>query len=108
MAGLQIRRVEAQDGVTLHLEGVFDGKTALDLRRAVDSLDARRVTIDFSSVGTFMDLAVAVLTVGFPDRDVALRGLPRHQERMFRYFGFITQGGADLGRYYRPEEQLAG
>lgn len=80
--------------VTFELEGVFDGASAWDLRRAIESLDegAEQVVVDFSRVREFYDFGVAVLAHALADRDferpkVALRGLRTHQARLFRYFG---------------------
>ncbi|HVP59193.1 MAG TPA: hypothetical protein VMT11_01395 [Myxococcaceae bacterium] len=41
-------------------------------------------------VRTFVDLSVDALTRALRDRPVSLKGLGRHQARMFRYFGLRT------------------
>jgi len=46
--------------------------------------------VDFSQVRTFVDLSVDALTRALRDRPVSLTGLGRHQARMFRYFGLLT------------------
>jgi hypothetical protein len=42
-------------------------------------------------VRTFVDLSVEALTRALRDRPAYLKGLGRHQQRMFRYFGFASE-----------------
>ncbi len=105
LQGLQIGREDHPGGTTLKLHGVFDGGTALELRRYIEALESQSISLDFSGVRTYVDLAVAILTGGFRDREVELCGLPRHQERMFRYFGVLTRAHEHSAA---AEELLAG
>lgn len=102
MAGLEVHH----DGgrVTLQLEGTFDGAAALRLRESLEGLSAEEVVLDFTRVQQFKDLAIAVLMRGVQGRNLRLRGLGTHQERMFRYFGVNVARGAEPA-YYRPEAQ---
>ena len=105
MAGLQIQTVEDAGTVTLKLEGRFDARTAVLLRKSLEALPDKPVVLDFSRVREFMDVAVAVLSRGMYERNVRLRGLVGHQERMFRYFGF-ADSEAPRRDYYTPEPKL--
>ena len=105
MASLQIHQMEDNGIITLRLEGRFDARTAELLSKSLAELPAGQVVLDFSRVREFMDSAVAVLTRALYERDVRLKGLVGHQERMFRYFGFTTQD-APRRDYYIPEPQL--
>jgi anti-anti-sigma regulatory factor len=106
MAGLQMQLEEKGNKVFVKLEGTFDGRTALELRKVLDALGKREVVLDFTHVRHFVDFAVAVLTRELDRQriDVQLRGLPTHHERVFRYFGFGT--GKSSGSYYQPEERF--
>lgn len=105
MAGLQIQRFEDNGTITLRLAGRFDAQTAGQLSQSLADSPDKRLVLDFSHVREFMDSAVAVLARGLFERDVRLKGLVGHQERMFRYFGFPS---VDSPRhdYYIPEPQL--
>ena len=106
MAGLQMQLEEKGNKVFVKLEGTFDGRTALELRKVLDALSKREVVLDFTKVRHFVDFAVAVLTRELDRQrlDVQLRGLPTHHERVFRYFGFGT--GQATPAFYQPEEQF--
>jgi len=88
--GLDIRLEAGQERLVLHLTGTLDGRTALAVTRALQDLPPVPLTVDFSQVRTFVDLSVDALTRALRDRPVSLRGLGRHQARMFRYFGLRT------------------
>jgi anti-anti-sigma regulatory factor len=105
MAGLQIHQVEHNGIVTLRLEGRFDARTAALVSQSLAELSDKAVVVDFSRVREFIDSAVAVLSRGMYQREVSLRGLVGHQERMFRYFGF-TSSDASGRDYYTPEPKL--
>ncbi|MGZ6071409.1 MAG: STAS domain-containing protein, partial [Myxococcaceae bacterium] len=68
-----------------------DGRTAHAVPRALRDLPPVPLTVDFSQVRTFVDLSVDALTRALRDRPVSLRGLGRHQARMFRYFGLGSE-----------------
>jgi anti-anti-sigma regulatory factor len=91
MDGLDIRLEEGDDRWVLRLKGTLDGRTARAVTDALRELPAVPLTIDFSQVRTFVDLSVDALTRALRDRPVSLRGLGRHQARMFRYFGLRTE-----------------
>jgi hypothetical protein len=61
------------------------------LAKTLEGLPPRPLTVDFSRVRTFVDLSVDALTRALRDRPVHLQGLGRHQQRMFRYFGFASE-----------------
>jgi len=106
MAGLQMMLEEKGNKVLVKLEGTFDGRTALELRKLLDALGKREVVLDFTQVRHFVDFAVAVLTRELDRQrlDVQLRGLQLHHERVFRYFGFGS--GQAPGAFYQPEERF--
>ena len=87
------------------LEGTFDANAAAALCRTLGTIGPEPVEIDFSRVRHFVDFAVAVLTAGLQGRAVELRGLSRHQEAVFRYFGISV--GPRRPQYGRAEEFLA-
>jgi anti-anti-sigma regulatory factor len=106
MAGLQIHQEERGGRVTLRLEGTLDWRTAAQLRCSVEALAPREVVLDFTHLREFKDTAVGVLTKDLPaSQKVQFRGLARHHERMFRYFGVGTSSAPRA--YYTPEEILA-
>jgi hypothetical protein len=90
MDGLDIRLEEGERGLVLRLRGTLDGRTATAVTEALDALPPLPLTVDFSGVRTFVDLSVDALTRALRDRPVSLKGLGRHQARMFRYFGLRT------------------
>ncbi len=89
MPGCSIERETEGDRTVMHVAGIFDRTSALDLRARVEREPARELTLDFSLVREFADLGVATLAreLAGADRRLHLRGLRRHQLRMFRYFG---------------------
>lgn len=106
MAGLQIHQEELAGRVTLRLEGTLDWRTAAQLCHSLEALSPREVLLDFSHLREFQDTAVGVLTKDLPAyHKVQFRGLARHHERMFRYFGVGTRSAPRA--YYTPEEILA-
>jgi anti-anti-sigma regulatory factor len=88
------------------LEGTFDASAAAALCQTLAAAGTEPVAIDFSRVRHFVDFAVAVLTSGLQGRQVELRGLSRHQEAVFRYFG-VPVVGRGSSQYGRAEEVLA-
>lgn len=106
MKSLEIKREEVAGEVTLKLSGTFDNRTALELRRSLELVDADEVVIDFSGVRSFSDSAVAVLSRGIKHA-VTLRGLGHHQQRIFAYLGVMPAMAAQRG-YDPADELLAG
>ena len=94
MNGLDIRLEEVDQRLVLRLAGTLDGRTARAVIDALRGLPPVPLTVDFSQVRTFVDLSVDALTRALQDRPVSLRGLGRHQARMFRYFGLETDENA--------------
>ncbi len=85
---------EATDDVTIEMDGVFDGATALKLRERLDAARhlGKRIVLDFSKVSELRDFGMGVLAHGLAERAaslprVSLRGLRTHQLRMLRYLG---------------------
>jgi hypothetical protein len=107
MAGFKIQREEAGDTVMLRLEGTFNGQAALVLRGELEQLGDQHVVIDFSRVNQFLDLAVPILTRGLNHPSLRLRGLAKHHERVFRYFGVFDPRQVSQGEYWTPEDALA-
>lgn len=82
------------EGTLFQLEGQFGPAEA----KAVHALLARadrgtHLTIDFSKVGEFQDIAIGALahSVMSCSATVALRGLATHQRRLLRYLGVETE-----------------
>jgi anti-anti-sigma regulatory factor len=91
MSGIQMSREDVAGRVILHLQGTFDGAAARLVRGVIDGIDAEReIVLDFSRVNDFQDLSVGVLTGILSQREMRLRGLRAHQERVFQYFGVGT------------------
>jgi hypothetical protein len=107
MAGFQIEREESSGVITLNLMGTFDGTSAQQLRASLEKIQGHPVVVDFSRVRGFADSAVAILTGDLDFSSVRLRGLARHHETMFRYFGIASSSGSTPKPYYTPEDVLA-
>lgn len=75
--------------VVLRVSGELDRGGAWSLRELLQKEKSAGVTLDFSLVRSFSDIAVAVLARALSElqRPCALRGLRQHQLRMFRYCG---------------------
>jgi hypothetical protein len=85
--------------LTIHFGRRFDAPAAA---RAAEALLAFRplsvLTLDFGDVYEFHDSAIAPLAAALgaaPGADVILRGLSRHQTRMFAYFGVNAPAAND-------------
>lgn len=102
---LSIHREDVGNTLILRLEGTFDAKTAAEVRAALEQTEGREVVVDFSRVRRFVDSAVAVMTGGLDCSGVRLRGLDRHGEAMFRYFGIASARSPERA-YYTPEDVL--
>ncbi len=105
MGGLHIQREETSETVTLTLVGNFNRQSTVELLAKLPEQDDRTIVLDFSRVGDLPDLAVPQLSRCLGDRNVRLRGLARHQARMFGYFGLGAARSEPV--YYTPEEVLA-
>lgn len=106
MAGpLNIHREDVGNTLLLRLEGSFDAQTAAQVRAELEQCEGREVVIDFSQVRRFVDSAVAVMTGGLDCSGLRLRGLDRHGETMFRYFGIASARSPERA-YYTPEDVL--
>lgn len=90
MRGCSIER-ELEGGRTVIriAGGFFDRASAFELRDRLEHEPAGDLVLDFSLVREFADLGVATLAHGLAgaERRLKLRGLRRHQLRIFRYFG---------------------
>ncbi len=78
------------DRVTLRVTGELDRNGAWSLRELLqEEKDTRDLTLDFSLVRDFSDIAVAVLARALSELSgpCQLRGLRQHQLRIFRYCG---------------------
>lgn len=109
MAGLQMQLEELGSQVTVHLEGDFDARAAVELRKVLQALGTRKAVLDFSRVRTFVDFAVGVLTRELEGLqiEVELEGLPVHHERLFQYLGFCgAKARVRRPGYYQAEELL--
>jgi anti-anti-sigma regulatory factor len=92
MAGCSFHRVVDGDRTVIRIAGVLDPAGASELGERLAGEAAREVVLDFSQVREFADLGVATLAQDLADlaaaaRPLRLRGLRRHQLRIFRYFG---------------------
>lgn len=90
MDALEIGFEERDEHLILRLTGTLDAPAARAVAEAVGRLPLRPLTVDFSRVRTFVDLAIDGLTLALRGRPVRLTGLGRHQQRMFRYFGLSS------------------
>lgn len=76
------------------LDGRFDGACAWELASRLSREPLGELVLDFSRVGDFVDYAIAVVAnglAGLEGKRVQLRGLRKHQERVFKYFGVDSQ-----------------
>jgi anti-anti-sigma regulatory factor len=82
------------DGTLFQLEGQFGLAEAQAVHELLSQADrGTRLTIDFSKVGVFQDIAIGALanSVMKCPATVALRGLATHQRRLLRYLGVETE-----------------
>ncbi len=84
-----IAREREGERVVLRVSGELDRVGAWSLRELVQKEKTAGLTLDFSLVRSFSDIAVAVLARALTEiqRPFVLRGLRQHQLRMFRYCG---------------------
>ena len=79
----------AADTVTLRPIGRLDLHAARSLQRSLEALSGtvEHAVVDFSAVTEFLDVAVLVLAEQPASVRLRLRGLRRHHEKLFAYFG---------------------
>jgi anti-anti-sigma regulatory factor len=76
---------------TIHLEGVFDERTAARLSELLSGApEGAPIAVDLSRVRHFQGPGLALLAGALAARTERLdvRGLGRHEERLLRYLGF--------------------
>jgi hypothetical protein len=89
MPGCNLER-EVLGGIALYrISGRFEGACAWELSARLEREPLHHVVVDFAQVGEFVDYGIAVMAnaLNTLDKQVRLRGLRQHQERLFRYFG---------------------
>lgn len=90
-------------GCTAHytMAGRFDGSCAWELSSRLAREPLGELVLDFSRVGDFVDYAIAIVANGLAaveGKNVHLRGLRQHQERVLRYFGVDAADPLHLAR----------
>jgi len=92
-----VRETEGAGRAVIHVVGVLDRPSALELTARLGRERSGDVVLDFSLVHEFADVGVAALAQGLAatDRTVRLRGLRQRQLRIFRYFGVDLPAGLD-------------
>ncbi len=93
MSGCRIERETEGGRIVIRVSGVFDSDSANELRDRLAGEPGGDVVLDFSHVREFADLGVAALAHGLAglERPLRLRGLRKHQLRIFRYFGLDVE-----------------
>ena len=89
MPGCTLER-EVNGATALYrVSGRFEGACAWQLCGRLEQEPLHTVVVDFSRVSEFVDYGIAVLATAMLalDKQLELRGLRQHQERLFRYFG---------------------
>jgi hypothetical protein len=84
--------------VVIRVSGGLDERVAAQLARCIEELPrAGRVVVDFSRLSTLHDVQVGAIARGLVGlKDLAIRGLGRHQLRLLQYCGVrVPRGGAD-------------
>ena len=97
MPGCSVAREVRGCTAVYSMAGRFDGACAWDLSSLLMREPLADLVLDFSRVGDFVDYAVAIVAnglVAIQGKNVQLRGLRKHQERVFKYFGLDP---AELG-----------
>lgn len=90
MPGCSVNREVVGTTARFVLNGRFEGASAWELSTRLDQELLPEIVIDFSQVNEFMDYGIAVVSnaiLALPQKQVHMRGLRQHQERLFRYFG---------------------
>lgn len=89
MPGCTLEREVIGSTALYRISGKFEGDCAWELSGRLEREPLSRVVVDFAQVGEFVDYGIAVMAnaVQSADKQIKLRGLRQHQERLFRYFG---------------------
>ena len=90
MSGCRVER-EVLGGTALYrVQGDFEGHCAFELAQRLEREPLDEVVLDFSRTSGFIDHGVAAMSgalLSMPHKAIRLRGLRRHQLRLFKYFG---------------------
>jgi STAS domain-containing protein len=89
MPGCTLEREVIGNTALYRISGKFEGACAWELSGRLEREPLSQVVLDFAQVGEFIDYGIAVMAnaVQSADKQIKLRGLRQHQERLFRYFG---------------------
>ena len=90
MSGCCVEREVLGSTAIYRVKGNFEGSCAFDLSRRLEKELLAEVVLDFSRTSGFVDYGVAVMSsalLSMPHKAIHLRGLRRHQLRLFKYFG---------------------
>jgi STAS domain-containing protein len=89
MPGCTLEREVIGTTALYRISGKFEGACAWELSGRLEREPLSSVVVDFAQVGEFVDYGIAVMAnaVQSADKQIKLRGLRQHQERLFRYFG---------------------
>jgi hypothetical protein len=86
--------MQTSGAMVIRMDGVFDVPAAKRLARELAATDEHeQVRVDLTQVREFHDYGVTVLAQALSARGahIDVRGLGRHQRRLLRYFGVITE-----------------
>lgn len=99
MPGCTLEREVIGSTALYRISGKFEGACAWELSGRLQHEPLPRVVVDFAQVGEFVDYGIAVMAsaVQSADKQIKLRGLRQHQERLFRYFGVDATEPAEDG-----------
>lgn len=88
---MDVRRGERGE-IVIQVTGTFDGRAAARLSGWLGEVPASTpLVVDFSRAYGCEDLVLAAVADRLAGRErLVLRGLGRHQERLLRYFGVVT------------------
>jgi hypothetical protein len=90
MPGCTVEREVVGITAWYRVGGRFEGASAWDLARRIQSEPLGEAALDFSQCGEFADYGIAVLATALqevPKKHIQLVGLRQHQARLFKYFG---------------------
>ena len=111
MPGCTLEREVIGSTALYRISGKFEGACAWELSGRLQHEPLTHVVVDFAQVGEFVDYGIAVMAsaVQAADKQIKLRGLRQHQERLFRYFGVdATEPAEDGGESSPPGHGLHG
>ena len=109
MPGCTLEREVIGSTALYRISGKFEGACAWELSGRLEREPLSRVVVDFAQVGEFVDYGIAVMAnaVHSADKQIKLRGLRQHQERLFRYFGVdAAEPAGDAAERGRPASPL--